>query len=173
MDKEKAQIKETKRLWSAKQQLCRAWKCTLQSLSVPHGRPDRKTTHKHIVWNDSHFVHLFQASNHTFFIFNIDCCFGSTCILGNLFCISCMIISFCVRIEYWIFHVNEAKTRSRFLFLIKQPCITDIMWLICRKGSSESHVECGELLIQVLLTKQKIRFSGKWEYNIVARWKVK
>ncbi|KAM7452128.1 hypothetical protein ABFA07_000327 [Porites harrisoni] len=29
------------------------------------------------------------------------------------------------------------------------------------KGSSESHVECGELLIQVLLTKRKIRFSGK------------
>ena len=60
--------------------ICRALKCTLQSLSILCERPDTKTTHKHVVWNDSHFACLLQASKHTFFIFNIDCCFGSTCI---------------------------------------------------------------------------------------------
>ena len=60
--------------------ICRALKCALQSLSILCERPDTKTTHKHVVWNDSHFACLLQASKHTFFIFNIDCCFGSTCI---------------------------------------------------------------------------------------------
>ena len=74
MNKEKAQIiKETKRMLIGKA-------TTMQNMemytpcspfSVLHGRPDTKTTHKHIVWNDSHFVHLFQASNHIVFLFLI------------------------------------------------------------------------------------------------------
>ena len=33
------------------------WKCTLQFLSELRGTLHTKTTHKHIVWNNSHFAH--------------------------------------------------------------------------------------------------------------------
>ena len=72
----------TNEAWIDQQKnICRALKCTLQSLSILCDlRHDTKATQKHKVWNDSHFACLLQASKHTFFIFNIDCCFGSTCI---------------------------------------------------------------------------------------------
>ena len=71
MNEEKVQIKETKRVDRKSNNYAEHGNVhSMQSLSVLHGSPDTKTTH-----------------NHTFF-FNIDCCFGSTCIVGNLFCIS-------------------------------------------------------------------------------------
>ena len=80
---------------------CRVLKCTLRSLSVLHERPDTNVTHKHEVWNDSHFMCLlFQASKQTFYILNIDCCFESTGIYKVLH-------------HNEIFRVNDAKARPR------------------------------------------------------------
>ena len=66
MNKEKQQIQQTKLqnnkiIIDQQKNVRRALKCTLQSLSVLHERPDTKVTHKHIVWNDSHFTCLFHA----------------------------------------------------------------------------------------------------------------
>lgn len=81
--------------------VCRVLKCTLRSLSVLHERPDTNVTHKHEVWNDSHFMCLlFQASKQTFYILNIDCCFESTGIYKVLH-------------HNEIFRVNDAKARPR------------------------------------------------------------
>ena len=70
-------------------------------LSVLHERPDTNVTHKHEVWNDSHFMCLlFQASKQTFYILNIDCCFENTGIYKVLH-------------HNEIFRVNDAKARPR------------------------------------------------------------
>ena len=52
---------------------------------------------------------LFQASKHTFFIFNIDCCFGSTCIYEVTFVASVWLHYKLILHQNGIFHVNGAK----------------------------------------------------------------
>ena len=83
--------KSINKAWIYQQRdLCRTPKCKLQSPSELHGMPGtRPTSCKHIVWNDSHSVRSFQASNskHTYFMFTfiIAYCFGSTYIWSNYF----------------------------------------------------------------------------------------
>ena len=98
----KKRTNSTNEAWIDQQKnVCRVLKCTLRSLSVLHERPDTNVTHKHEVWNDSHFMCLlFQASKQTFYILNIDCCFESTGIYKVLH-------------HNEIFRVNDAKARPR------------------------------------------------------------
>ena len=98
----KKRANSTNEAWIDQQKnVCRVLKCTLRSLSVLHERPDTNVTHKHEVWNDSHFMCLlFQASKQTFYILNIDCCFESTGIYQVLH-------------HNEIFRVNDAKARPR------------------------------------------------------------
>ena len=100
--KKKKRTNSTNEAWIDQQKnVCRVLKCTLRSLSVLHERPDTNVTHKHEVWNDSHFMCLlFQASKQTFYILNIDCCFESTGIYKVLH-------------HNEIFRVNDAKARPR------------------------------------------------------------
>ena len=76
----KKRTNSTNEAWIDQQKnVCRVLKCTLRSFSVLHERPDTNVTHKHEVWNYSHFMCLlFQTSKQTFYILNIDCCFEST-----------------------------------------------------------------------------------------------
>ena len=98
----KKRANSTNEAWIDQQKnVCRVLKCTLRSLSVLHERPDTNVTHKHEVWNDSHFMCLlFQASKQTFYILNIDCCFENTGIYKVLH-------------HNEIFRVNDAKARPR------------------------------------------------------------
>ena len=69
MNKGKEQIRQTKRELIGKSTRAGHQKSTLQSLSVQCERPETKATHKDVVWNESHFACLFQASEQTFFYF--------------------------------------------------------------------------------------------------------
>ena len=102
MYKGKKRTNSTNEAWIDQQKnVYRVLKCTLRSLSVLHERTDTNVTHKHEVWNDSHFMCLlFQASKQTFYILNIDCCFENTGIYKVLH-------------HNEIFRVNDAKARPR------------------------------------------------------------